>query len=95
MLDEEKLRNLDKLSSEELAELTSQSSTIFVNDSFPFIFNLLGKPMCVLIFIATLIKMVNGIPVEVVEYSVALRSNYFPLLVVHFLNAARDRFQFQ
>ncbi|MDC0587277.1 hypothetical protein OAO47_00645, partial [bacterium] len=40
MIDEEKLRNLDKLSFEELAELTGQSSTIFVNDSFPFNINL-------------------------------------------------------
>ena len=40
MLDDEKLRNLDKLSFEELAELTGQSSTIFVNDSFPFSINL-------------------------------------------------------
>ena len=40
MLDDEKLKNLDKLSFEELAELTGQSSTIFVNDSFPFNINL-------------------------------------------------------
>ena len=40
MLDEQKLRNLDKLSFEELAELTGQSSNIFINDSFPFTINL-------------------------------------------------------
>ena len=40
MIDEEKLRNLDKLSFEELADLTGQTSTIFVNDSFPFNINL-------------------------------------------------------
>ena len=43
MLDEEKLRNLDKLSFEELAELTGQSSNIYVNDSFPFTINLTLK----------------------------------------------------
>jgi hypothetical protein len=40
VLDDEKLRNFDKLSFEELAELTGQSSTIFINDSFPFNINL-------------------------------------------------------
>jgi len=40
VLDDEKLRNLDKLSFEELAELTGQTSNIFINDSFPFNINL-------------------------------------------------------
>ena len=40
MIDEQKIRNLDKLSFEELSELTGQTSSTFVNDSFPFNINL-------------------------------------------------------
>jgi len=40
VIDDEKLRNLDKLSFEEITKLIGQSSTIFVNDSFPFSINL-------------------------------------------------------
>ena len=36
MIDDEKLRNLDKLSFEELADLTGQSSALFIGDGFPF-----------------------------------------------------------
>ena len=43
MLDEEKIRNIDKLNFEELADLTGQSSNIYVNDSFPFTINLTLK----------------------------------------------------
>ena len=66
-----------------------------LNHSFGTILKLLGKPVSVIIRISTLIKMVNGIPVEVLDYLVALRSNNFPLLVIHFFDAAWDWLQFE
>ena len=61
MLDEQKLRNLDKLSFEELAELTGQSSNIYVNDSFPFTINLTLKGLNVDTLIKELITSEDNI----------------------------------
>ena len=59
MLDEEKIRNIDKLSFEELADLTGQSSNIYVNDSFPFTLNLTLKGLNVDSLIKELITLLK------------------------------------